>query len=590
MYRKYFDHTGKIITKQLVVPKHQRKELLYRIHNSKLKGHLGIKKTITEFRRKYYFPGFTEFLITYINNCLSCLQSKSVNQETIRPPLNPVSSNTSFPADLLEVDIVGQLPKSGGYSYIVKAMDVFSKYLFAQVVTSPSAEVVAKTLMQWFMRHSYIPMGILTDKGSAFTSSLIRQLAEMLEIQLNHATVKHAQTIGLLERSHRPLKRYLKIYENQTKHDWHKFVDLAVFQHNTSYHTVLGSPPSLIFHGRIPFNPIDLRFNNKTLPKFESKFDYISDLQSKMSTLFGETKESLVLSFNKYRDYYDKKSKAFPLKVHEYCMLLNPQISNTHEKLGKLECKWTGIYRIEKILTRSNYLIRKVNTNFTQIVHRVRLKPFKPQYKVEDIQLIDDKNFCEDPLIPEVLKEPQLFDCQVEHIVYRPIDSRSTPSVITTIKTQLPKTSEIPHQPRPKTPRKAPENVSQTTTPTLPPSQSPSPTFKTPPDDLPDKNDILSSPTKEEFNEPGPSSTPTSNLAKILARKKQERDQQRKAPDSTQQPSIPSSQNQTELQTKPSQIPKPKGVITQKSGTQLANTTSKYGRQRKQTQFFGTNT
>ena len=115
-------------------------------------------------------------------------------------------------------------------------------------------------------------------------------------------------------------------------------------------------------------------------------------------------------------------------------MLLNPQISNQHEKVGKLEFKWTGIYRIEKVFTRSNYLIRKVNTNFTQIVHRVRLKPFKPQYKVEDIKLIDDKSFCEDPLIPEVLKESQLFDCQVEHIVYRPIDSRSTPSVRTTIK------------------------------------------------------------------------------------------------------------------------------------------------------------
>ena len=147
------------------------------------------------------------------------MQSKSVNQETVTPPLNPVSSNTSFPADLLEVDIAGQLPKSGGYSYIVTAMDVFSKYLFAHAVTSPSAEVVARTLMQWFMRHSYIPLGILTDKGSAFTSSLVREFAEMLEIQLNHATVKHAQTIGLLEQSHGPLKWFLKICENQTKQD-----------------------------------------------------------------------------------------------------------------------------------------------------------------------------------------------------------------------------------------------------------------------------------------------------------------------------------------------------------------------------------
>ena len=224
-------------------------------------------------------------------------------------------------------------------------------------------------------------------------------------------------------------------------------------------------PPSLIFHGRIPFNPIDLRFNNKTLPRFESRFDCIIDLQCKMSTLFGETKESLVLSFNQYQDYYDKKAKAFPLKVHEYCMLLNPQISNQQERVGNLECKWTGIYRVEKILTRSNYLIRRVNTKFTQIVHRVRLKPFKPQYKVGDIEVIDDKKFCEDPLILDILKEPQLFDSQIEHIVYRPIDNRSTPSVRTAIKTQLPKTSEISLQQRPKTPTNTSENILQITSP-----------------------------------------------------------------------------------------------------------------------------
>ena len=112
---------------------------------------------------------------------------------------------------------------SGGYSYIITAMDLFSKYMFPQAITSPS-EVIAKILMQWFLRHSYIPLAILTDKGSAFTSHLLSELAKMLEIKINHATMKHAQTIGLLERFHWPLRRYLRIYENQVKHDWHKFV------------------------------------------------------------------------------------------------------------------------------------------------------------------------------------------------------------------------------------------------------------------------------------------------------------------------------------------------------------------------------
>ena len=145
--------------------------------------------------------------------------------------------------------------------------------------------------MQWFLRHSHIPLGILTDKGSVFKSKLIQSLSETLEFKRNHATVKHAQTNGLLERSRGQLKRYLKIYENELKNDWHKYVDLAVFQHNTSYHTVLGSPPTLIFHGSIQVNPIDIPFNNKTPLNYSSKLDSVSDLQTKLNNIFATSRK-----------------------------------------------------------------------------------------------------------------------------------------------------------------------------------------------------------------------------------------------------------------------------------------------------------
>ena len=47
--RKFYDHSGRNFIKQIVIPKQLRTELIYRIQNSKLKGHLGIQKTIHEF-------------------------------------------------------------------------------------------------------------------------------------------------------------------------------------------------------------------------------------------------------------------------------------------------------------------------------------------------------------------------------------------------------------------------------------------------------------------------------------------------------------------------------------------------------------
>ena len=143
-----------------------------------------------------------------------------------------------------------------------------------------------------------------------------------------------------------------------------------------------------------------------------------------MATLFSQTKESLIKSFNKYRDYYDKKATAAPLKLHEYCVLLHPKLSNEYEKISNLQCKWSGLYRIKKVLTRSNYLIRKINTLHTQIIHRVRLKPIKPQFRISDLRNIDEKKFVEDPFVPEQIREPQLFDSSLDETLFTPWDTR----------------------------------------------------------------------------------------------------------------------------------------------------------------------
>ena len=88
-------------------------------------------------------------------------------------------------------------------------MDVFSKYMVTQPLTSISAETVCKFFMKWVMRHSYIPLVILTNQGSQFTSRMLEELSMLLEFKIEHATVKNTQTIGALERSQWPTQALL---------------------------------------------------------------------------------------------------------------------------------------------------------------------------------------------------------------------------------------------------------------------------------------------------------------------------------------------------------------------------------------------
>ena len=138
---------------------------------------------------------------------------------------------------------------------MLTAIDVFTKYLFAVPLTNVRADTNACELTSIFFRHSYLPETILSDLGTSFVSELLHELTKLLEIQLEHASVKHPQTVGVVERSHSALKRNLKLNTNEQWNDWFKYVQLATFIHNTSYRSAIGCSPTVLFHGREPIKP-----------------------------------------------------------------------------------------------------------------------------------------------------------------------------------------------------------------------------------------------------------------------------------------------------------------------------------------------
>ena len=416
LYRKFFDQTGKVSHEQFCVPEHLQKELLYRIHNSRWRGHIGITRTIAEFRKRFYFPNFTEILTDYIRNCLTCLQTKEAKQVSLKPPLQPVASERNFPADTMQIDLVGKLQASP-HTFVLTAIDVFSRYLFAVALTKGESDNVAKALISIFLRHAYIPRMIICDLGTAFTSTLMTALTAQLEVQLKYCTLKHAQSIGLVERSHGPLKHILKLNSNESFTNWHKYLDFAVFIHNTTYNPSIGCTPSDLFHGRPPITPLDLRFQNAKMRTAPANFEVLRELQDAATASFERAKESMIAAYHNYRQYYDRKANATPLDLHSYCLILEPKSVTQNDPLSKGKLKWLPLYRVEKVLTNSNYIVRKVGTNETQCLHRMRLRPCQPQFDVEDLPDINEQNFAPDASLTNENTEPELFDnAIVQHI------------------------------------------------------------------------------------------------------------------------------------------------------------------------------
>ena len=157
----------------------------------------------------------------------------------------------------MQIDLLPELPPSGGYETIIKAKDVFSRYAFAYPVFNPTAVNTAKVIIDIMTRHAYLPTLIIRDEGSVLVSQAIHEVPEILGINLKNATTKHAQTNGVLERAHATIKTSLKMASGVYRKQKHKYLTIAILHYNTAYHSSIDCKPSRVFHGRVPHNILD---------------------------------------------------------------------------------------------------------------------------------------------------------------------------------------------------------------------------------------------------------------------------------------------------------------------------------------------
>ena len=251
LYRNYFGETGSVKYYQILIPKQLVKEVLCSLHGEFGK-HPGIFKTIIAYREKHYFPKMAKLIREWVISCKHCIRESRIDRSLTRPPLQNPNEHVTAHEKAMQIALVPELPPSGGYENIVTAMDVFSRYLFAYPTSNPDANTIAKVLINIMTKHADLPTTLISDKGTAFLSHVIKEVAGVPGITLKHATTKHAQTIGLLERSHASIKRALKIETGDRRSLWHKYINIAVLNYITSYHTSIGYEPSRVLHGRIP--------------------------------------------------------------------------------------------------------------------------------------------------------------------------------------------------------------------------------------------------------------------------------------------------------------------------------------------------
>ena len=350
---------------------------------------------------------------------ISCEQRirESRIDRSLTPPVQNPNEHINAPEDAMQNDLVPELPPSGGYTNIVTAMDVFSCYLFAYPTSNQNANTIAKVLINMMTKHAYLPTTLISDKGTAFISHVFKEVAGVLGITLKHATTKHAQTIGLLERSDMSIKQALKIETGERRSFWHKYVSIAVLHYNT-YHKSIGCEPSRVFHGRIPYNILDLKLGIRPQQQPIPTSQIAQDVLDQTEMIHQDVRKNTMQAYIKYKAYYDKEANASKLKEADYLYILQPKADHQGSKVPFAEFRWMGPYIVEKVLPNNNYLVRKIGTAKTQVLHRMRIRQFTPRQPPADIQ-VNPLEYKPDPEVS--INHDDLYARAWEHHYEQPI-------------------------------------------------------------------------------------------------------------------------------------------------------------------------
>ena len=122
--RRYYKLTGTTSHYQILLPAQLLEEFLQSVHGQN-SNYPGFTKMIQEARQNYYYPCIAKYIQNRVSNCQICIQTKRINNYRLRTELLNCLEWDRGPEDILQVEMLPNLPPSWGYVHRITAIGVF---------------------------------------------------------------------------------------------------------------------------------------------------------------------------------------------------------------------------------------------------------------------------------------------------------------------------------------------------------------------------------------------------------------------------------------------------------------------------------
>ncbi|GJZ29952.1 putative reverse transcriptase domain-containing protein [Tanacetum coccineum] len=186
-------HPGKVPLKGDV-----RTLIMDEAHKSKYFVHPGVDKMYYDLRDRYWWSGMKKDIAVYVSKCLTCLKVKAEHQRPSSLLQQPEIPEWKWEG--IAMDFVTKLPRtSSEHDTIWVIVDRLTKSAyFLPMHEDYKMDRLARLYLNDIVVRHGVPISIISDRDSRFTSRFWQSMQEALGTRLYMSTAYHPQTDGVV--------------------------------------------------------------------------------------------------------------------------------------------------------------------------------------------------------------------------------------------------------------------------------------------------------------------------------------------------------------------------------------------------------
>ncbi|GJY52443.1 putative reverse transcriptase domain-containing protein [Tanacetum coccineum] len=352
-----------------------------------------------DLKKLYWWPNMKAIIAEYVGKCLTCSRVKAECQKPSGLLIQPEIPTWKW--ERITMDFITKLPKtSSGHDIIWVIVDRLTKSAhFIPTRETDSMETLTRLYIKEIVSRHGVPISIISDRDSHFTSRFWQSMQNALGTQLDMSTTYHPQTDGQSERTIQTLEDMLRACVINFGKGWERHLPLVEFYYNNSYHASIKAAPFEALYGRKCRSPVC--------------WAEVGDVQLTGPEIIHETTEKIVqirqrlqAARDRQRSYANVRRKPLEFQVGDRVMLkVSPQKGvNRFRKRGNLNPRYNGPFKILKRVVPVAYTLELPEelSNVHSTFHVSNLKKCLSDESLvipmKELWLDDKLNFMEEPI------------------------------------------------------------------------------------------------------------------------------------------------------------------------------------------------